>query len=68
MTLKQLEQRVTITPTISCHIVNVEIVYRKKTYHCICEKLDYIISATKKQKLEAYYDYCKCANSLGEYK
>lgn len=67
MTQKELEKRVTIKPTCQLGIVQVEIQYRGKKYNCICERLDYITCSTKKQKLEAYYDYCKCCNNLGEY-
>lgn len=68
MTLKELEKRVKITDDCQVGCVNVEITYRNKQYRCFMYSLGWLTFATKKQKLEAYYDYCKCVNHLGEYK
>lgn len=68
MTLKELENRVKVKKSSPIGYVDVEITYRNKQYRCFMYSLGWLTFATKKQKLEAYYDYCKCQNHIGEYK
>lgn len=67
MTLKELEERVFITPSYQSEMVNVEIIYRGKRYKCLSYDPKYL-GGTKKQKLEDCYRYCKSRYNLGEFK
>jgi len=70
MTLKELEERVFVTPSFQSEMVNVEIVYRGKRYKCLTYDpyLGGTLGGTKKQKLEYCYRLCKSRYNLGEFK
>lgn len=70
MTLKELEEKVFITPAYQSDMVNVEIVYRGKRYKCMTYNPYFggTSGGTKKQKLEFCYRFCKSMHNLGEFK
>lgn len=71
MTLRELENRVTIGVVLQGHF-KVTIEYRGKSYSCIstdtlasdCIRYDDKSYYTRKQAFQALYDYCKTKNDL----